>query len=93
MLKNDKYMGYAQSILDNLLGANEQDSSRVRGIGYNNCQHHAYGQFFPSTPFIPGAVGTGYDSIDVYTSSSEYDMPCVGISMYLISEITNKKEC
>jgi hypothetical protein len=93
MLKDDKYMGYAQSILDNLLGANEQDSSRVRGIGYNNCQHHAYGQFFPSTPFIPGAIGTGYDSIDVYTSSSEYDMPCVGISMYLISEITNKKEC
>ncbi len=88
-LNEPKYMGYAQSILDNLLGANNLDSSRIRGIGYNNCQHHSYGQFFPSTPFIPGAVGVGYHSVDTYNSSSEYDMPCVGISLYLISEICN----
>ncbi|MBE6663739.1 MAG: hypothetical protein E7602_04455 [Ruminococcaceae bacterium] len=88
-LSDSKYMGYAQSILDNLLGANDLDSSRIRGVGYNNCQHHSYGQFFPSTPFIPGAVGVGYHSVDTYNSSSEYDMPCVGISLYLISEICN----
>ena len=89
LLGKEKYMGYAQSILDDLLGANTLDSSRIRGIGYNHCQHHSYGQFFPSTPFIPGAVGVGYHSIDTYSASSEYDMPCVGISMYLISEISN----
>ena len=89
LLSEPKYMGYAQSILDDLLGANTLDSSRIRGIGYNHCQHHSYGQFFPSTPFIPGAVGVGYHSVDTYSASSEYDMPCVGISMYLISEISN----
>ena len=89
VLGEPKYMGYAQSILDNLLGCNNLDSSRIRGIGYNNAPHHSYGQFFPSTPFIPGAVGVGYHTLDTYSSSSEYDMPCVGISMYLISEITN----
>ena len=89
LFNEEKYMGYAQSILDDLLGCNSLDSSRIRGIGFNHCQHHSYGQFFPSTPFIPGAVGVSYHSLDTYSSSSEYDMPCVGISMYLISEITN----
>lgn len=79
-----KYMGYAQSIADSLLGANVLDSSHIRAVGYNNPQHYSYGQFFPSTPFIPGAVGVGYTSLD---STSEYDMPCVGLSMYLLSEI------
>jgi hypothetical protein len=88
LLGNKRYMGYAQSVADSLLGANVLDSSHIRAIGYNNPQHHAYGQFFPSTPFIPGAVGVGYHSIDVYSVSSEYDMPCVGISMYLLSEIS-----
>ena len=87
LLNCDKYLGYAQSIVDNLLGANIMDSSHIRSIGYNHAQHHSYGQFFPSTPFIPGAVGVGYTSIDVYKTSSEYDMPCVGLSMYLLSEI------
>ena len=88
LLKNDKYMAYAQSVVDNLLGTNSLDSSHIRSIGYNNPQHHAYGQFFPSTPFIPGAIGIGYNTIDVYENSAEYDMPCVGIAMYLLSEIT-----
>ena len=88
LLEKKKYMAYAQYIADNLLGGNSQDSCRIRGIGYNNPQHHAYGQFFPSTPFIPGAVGVGYHSVDVYNVSSEYDMPCVGMAMYLLSEIS-----
>ena len=88
LLSNSKYMCYAQSIVDNLLGANILDSSHIRSIGYNHPQHHAFGQFFPSTPFIPGAVGIGYTTIDVYKHSAEYDMPCVGISMYLLSEIS-----
>jgi hypothetical protein len=82
-----KYAALAQELLDLMLGANAQDSSRIRGIGYNQAQHHAFGQFFPSTPFIPGAVGVGYSTIDVYKSTSEYDMPCVGFAMDLISNI------
>ena len=90
LLKNEKYISYAQFIVDNLLGANELDSSHIYAIGFNHARQHAYGQFFPSTPFIPGAIGVGYGTLDVYTSGSEYDMPCVGLAMYLISEITNK---
>lgn len=82
-----KYLLYAQAIADDLMGENELDSSHIRGVGYNNPQSHAYGQFFPSTPFIPGAVGVGYHTIDVYEHSSEYDMPCVGLSMYMLSEL------
>ena len=85
LLEYDKPMGYAQAIADNLLGANILDSSHIRSIGYNHPQHHSYGQFFPSTPFIPGAVGIGYGSIDVYENTAEYDMPCVGLSMHLLS--------
>ena len=90
LLKNDRYMAYAQAIADNLLGANSLDSSRVRAIGYNHATHISYGQFFPSTPFIPGAVGVSYHSLSPSESSSEYDMPCVGLSMYLLSEISRK---
>ena len=85
LLGESRAMDYAQVIADNLLGANILDSSHIRSIGYNHPQHHAFGQFFPSTPFIPGAVGIGYGSIDVYENSAEYDMPCVGLSMYLLS--------
>ena len=83
-----KYMAYAQYIADDLLGGNILDSSRVHSIGYNHAQHQAFGQFFPSTPFIPGAVAIGYNGIDVYKEAfAEYDMPCVGLSMYLLSEL------
>ena len=87
LIKEKSALRYAQAIADDLMGGNELDSSHIRGIGYNNPQCHAYGQFFPSTPFIPGAVGVGYHSIDVYENESEYDMPCVGLSMYMLSEL------
>lgn len=90
LLNDNKYIEYAQVIVDNLLGVNELDSSHIYAIGFNHARQHAYGQFFPSTPYIPGAIGVGYGTLDVYTSGSEYDMPCVGLAMYLISEITNK---
>ena len=87
LFKEGKYARQAQYCLDLMLGANPQDSSRIRGIGYNQVQHHAFGQFFPSTPFIPGAIGVAYSNIDVYTSTSEYDMPWVGMTMELIANI------
>jgi hypothetical protein len=82
-----RYLRGAQTILDIFLGVNALDSSRIRGIGYNHVQHKAFGQFFPSTPFIPGAVQVGCASIDVYSSFGEYDMPCVGNVMQLVTEI------
>ncbi len=82
-----KFARHAQYCLDLILGTNPQDSSRIRGIGYNQVQHHAFGQFFPSTPFIPGAMGVAYSNIDVYSSTSEYDMPWVGMTMELIANI------
>lgn len=87
LLGDDSYMEYAQSIADTLLGANILDSSHIHGVGFNHCAHKSYGQFFPSTPFIPGAVGVAYSSLDPHSSSSEFDMPCVGLSMYLLSEL------
>ena len=87
LLRMPEYLEYAQSIADTLLGANILDSSHIHGVGFNHCQHKSYGQFFPSTPFIPGAVGVEYSSLDPHSSSSEFDMPCVGLSMYLLSEI------
>jgi len=87
LIKAPEYLKYAQAIANDLLGGNELDSSHIRGIGYNNPMHHSYGQFFPSTPFIPGAVGVGYHTVDVYSHSSEYDMPCVGLAMYMLSEL------
>lgn len=90
LLGERKYMEYAQSIADSLLGTNELDSSRVHAVGFNHAKHVSYGQFFPSTPFIPGAVGVGYNSLDPNEPhGSEFDMPCVGLSMYLLSEITH----
>ena len=88
MLGEKRYLTYAQSVLDQLLGGDRLDSSKVQGIGYNHIPFGVFGQFFPSTPFIPGAVGTPYDSIDaVKSGSSEYDMPCVGMALTLLAEL------
>ena len=84
-----KYLVCAQNALDAMLGTNPQDSSHIRGIGYNHVMHKAFGQFFPSTPFIPGAVPIGYKKVDAYNAFAEYDMPRVGSMMNLIFEICN----
>lgn len=89
ILGKPRFLAYAQAVADTLLGMDEMDSSRIRGIGYNHSQQEAYGQFFPSTPFIPGAVGVGYSKVE---HSSEYDMPCVGLAMELLSELTHGAE-
>lgn len=88
LLNNDGLLKYVQNIVDVALGANVLDSSHIHAVGYNQAMHHAFGQFFPSTPFIPGAVAIDYTSIDmVKGSAAEFDMPCVGLMMYLISEL------
>ena len=90
LLGEKRYVDMAQSFLDQFLGGNALDSSLIRAIGFNHAQHRAFGQFFPSTPFIPGAIGTAYSTMNVYKAHTEYDMPCVGLAMYLMSEIANQ---
>lgn len=75
----------AQAQIDAILGANAFDASHVNAVGVNHIDHLPSGQFFPPTPYIPGAVNIGFNSIE-HTTYSEYDMPCVGMFMYLISE-------
>lgn len=81
-LGESRWMAAAQAHLDAVLGANSLDSSTVNGIGYNNPNLPSFGQFFPSTPYIPGAIGVPYSSL---TGSTEYDMPIVGAVMELIT--------
>ena len=74
--------GFAQRQADWILGANPYDGSSVTGVGYNQPYLPMYGQFFPHTPQIPGAVIVGIPD------GVEYDMPCTGNLMWLLSEIT-----
>lgn len=75
----------AQSQIDAILGANIFDASHVNGVGQNQINHRPYAQFFPPVPHIPGAINIGFTSLS-HTEYSEYDMPCVGMFMYLLSE-------
>ncbi|MBN2295146.1 MAG: hypothetical protein JXM70_22140, partial [Pirellulales bacterium] len=48
-----------------------------------------YGEFFPPTPQIPGAVSTGITSESILSRSgfaNEYDMPIVGWVLWLMTE-------
>ena len=84
ILQNDTYGVYAQRVLDNILGCNRLDASHVNAVGYNQAAQCPFGQFFPPTPHIPGAINISFDDSDS-TTYSEYDMPGVGMCMYLIS--------
>jgi len=68
-----------------MLGANLYDASLVNGVGHNHLGHKPYGQFFPPVPYIPGAINVALTDIS-HSEYSEYDMPCVGMFMYLLSE-------
>lgn len=86
-LLGDKEIGsVAQSHIDAILGANIHDASHVNGVGLNHVNHRPYAQFFPPVPHIPGAINIGFTKIS-HNEYSEYDMPCVGLFMYLLSEL------
>jgi len=86
IFNSDIYGKLAQTALDIVLGCNKLDASHVNAIGYNQIAQCPFGQFFPPTPHIPGAINIGFEDADS-TTYSEYDMPCVGMCMYLISEL------
>lgn len=82
----------AQRQLDWVMGCNPFDASAIEGVGYNQPLRGLFGEFFPSTPQIPGAVSIGFQfaSFDpnLYGNCgpNEYDMPVVGNVLWVIAE-------
>ena len=81
----------AQRQLDWVMGCNPFDASTIEGVGYNQPLRGLYGEFFPPTPQIPGAVSVGLNagsfSPDTYGNGpNEYDMPPTGAVLWLMAE-------
>ena len=71
----------AQKGLDWDLGVNRHEQSFVNGIGRNTQPHEAWGQFYPSTPYIPGAV--------VHIMDGEYNLPNAGVLLILAQRLNS----
>lgn len=67
----------AQSVLDFYLGENSRGLSYVNGIGWRHEAANIWGQFFPSTPPIPGGTN--------HILGGEYDMPGAAM-LFLLME-------
>jgi hypothetical protein len=81
----------AQRQLDWVMGCNPFDASAIEGVGYNQPLRGLYGEFFPPTPQIPGAVSVGLSPgsfrPETYGNGpNEYDMPVVGNVLWLMAE-------
>ena len=74
---NREYYRGAQRAIDWMMGANRFEASLVNGVGLNQQQLAVFGQFFPSTPWIPGAV--------THVVDGEYNLPNVG-SLLLLAQ-------
>jgi hypothetical protein len=89
---NKSYRVVAQRQLDWVMGCNPFDASAIEGVGYNQPLRGLFGEFFPPTPQIPGAVSIGllYSSFDpnLYGNCghNEYDMPVVGNVLWVMAE-------
>ncbi len=71
----------AQFYVDYICGGNPSEMSYITGAGRRQSYHNIFGQFFPSTPYIPGAVS--------HVLGGEYDMPSAGMLLWAISELKN----
>ena len=85
------YRTVAQRQLDWVMGCNPFDASAIEGVGYNQPLRGLYGEFFPPTPQIPGAVSIGLSpgsfSPETYGNGpNEYDMPVVGNVLWLMAD-------
>ncbi len=92
--KKREYLPIAQAQLDSILGGNEYDMSLVEAVGFNQPCPPVFGQFFPSTPQIPGGVyHAGAGPTDRYNGcGGEYDMPAVGLILWAIAELGIRPE-
>jgi hypothetical protein len=59
ILNQTKWASLAQRQLDWILGVNPFNACTVVGVGYHNPQHMFGGEYYPPTPFLPGAVMNG----------------------------------
>jgi hypothetical protein len=88
----DVFRHVGQRQLDWILGCNSFDASAVEGVGYNQPHRGLYGEFFPPTPQIPGAVSTGINTSSFapagYGFANEYDMPIVGSVLWLMTDVS-----
>ncbi len=69
----------AQRCVDFIFGCNPSGASFVTGAGYGHRPLPVYGQFFPSTPQIPGGV--------VHVLDGEYDLPAGGMLLWALAEL------
>lgn len=84
LLGRAEYRVLAQRALDWTYGTNPECRSYIDGIGQNQVRRPVFGQFFPSTPQIPGAVLHRYEG--------EYDMPAVGFTLWATARLTRGGE-
>ena len=70
---------HLQEIADWCFGLNPEKCSFVTGVGFGHKNHQVFGQFFPSTPQIPGGV--------VCIMGGEYDMPTVAMQMWMLDRL------
>ena len=74
----------AQRAFDWILGSNPMCSSYVEGAGQNHWQRPVFGQFFPSTPQIPGGI--------LHFWGGEYDMPPTTLALWTLAELNPVEE-
>ena len=79
LLGMDPAACHLQEIADWCFGLNPEKCSFVTGVGYRHKLHRVFGQFFPSTPQIPGGT--------VCTMGGEYDMPTVAMQMWMLDRL------
>jgi len=95
LLNNEQMAALAQRQLDWILGVNPFSTTTVMGAGHNNPQHMFGGEFYPPTPFLPGAVTCGIsgDTNDFPQlrpgsyHECEYWTPMVCFTIWLMAEL------
>ena len=75
----DDYRLVAQRMFDYVLGANPRGHSYFTGIGWENDRVNIYGQFFPSTPSMPGGMS--------HVMDGEYDLPPAGLFLWVCTAL------
>lgn len=93
--ENKSYLDLAQRQLDWITGFNPFDSSSIEAVGYNQPHRGVFGEFFPPTPQIPGAVSIGVNEYSFdpegYGMENEYDLPVTAMVLWAFAELVNSK--
>ena len=72
----------ARRSLDWTFGLNPANRSFVEGVGHDQWPRPVFGQFFPSTPQLPGAV--------LHAAGGEYDLPAVGMTLWAVRALSRR---